>query len=316
MISLVYITSRIDPKVEWFISSLDYQTTPDEKENGIEIIFIDRLVDLVNPYEQEDRRNHFSEAVRGRFKFKHVAPKPSVWQGSHRITSVDWFAASNARNTGLVMAQGDHIAFVDDLSVLTSQYWKAMKESVGTGKVTLGAYRKVKELAVDNGNIVNFVNHPQGIDNRFGYGNDSGPVPCAGNWLYGCSFACPIQFLIDVNGSDEECDGMGFEDCILGIRLANRAIAFQYDRRMLTYESEEAHHLDKVMRRTDKGVSPNDKSHAILAKAHGSNRAENAHLGLDGIAGLRKIYQETGTIPVPISPTHDWYDGQSIAEMV
>jgi hypothetical protein len=108
---------------------------------------------------------------------------------------------------------------------------------------------------------------------------------------------------------------MGFEDCILGIRLANKGYSFQYDRRMLTYESEEMHHLDKVMRRMDKGISPDDKSHAILKLAQGTDRAENKWLGPDGIAGLRRIFQETGEIPKPDGPTHDWYDGQPICEM-
>jgi hypothetical protein len=109
---------------------------------------------------------------------------------------------------------------------------------------------------------------------------------------------------------------MGFEDCILGIRLANNGIGFQYDRRMLTYESEEDHHKDPPMRRTDKGVSPNDKSHAILKIAQGSKFAENRHFGAGGIRGLRQAFQETGEIPLPNGPTYDWFDGQPISEMI
>lgn len=313
MTSICYITSRIDPKFEWFIESLDYQTTKEEKENEIELIFIDLLVDGVEP--GSDRHKHLEDSVGGKFKFRHISPKPNVWQGQHRVTKENWFAASNARNTGLVYAKGDYIVFCDDLSVLTGAWWNAVKESRNSGKVTCGAYRKCKELKVENGNITFFSNFPQGIDNRYQYGNDGVPVSCNGNWLYGCSFACPVSFLLEVNGSDESCDGMGFEDCILGVRLANKGYAFQYDRRMMTYESEEAHHFDKPMRRTDKGVSPNDKSHAILNLASGTSRAENNHLGSEGIVGLRKVYQETGLIPRPEGPTNDWFDNQPISEM-
>lgn len=313
MVSLVYITSRIEPYVEWFLDSLAYQTTEAEKEREIEIIFVDRLLDVADP---EPRKQHFIEAVNKRFSFRHVPPKPCVWQGSHRLTKEDWFAAANARNTGLIYAVEDHIAFLDDLSVLTGTWWQALKESTKSGKVTCGAYRKVRELKVDNGNIVHFSNDTIGVDNRFQYGNDLAPVPCEGQWLYGCSFSCPTQLLIDANGSDEACDGLGFEDCILGIRLANQGAHFQYDRRLLTYESEEAHHFDKIMRRTDKGVSPNDKSHAILALARSSTRSENLHLGIEGIKGLRNFCADGQPIPLPDGPTHDWYDGQPISEMV
>lgn len=313
MITIVYITSRNNPLVQYFFDSLAYQTSPEEKASGIEIIFVDRLVDGVAP--GSPRHRLFEQANAGRFMYRHVPPKPNVWQGSHRVTSLDWFAASNARNTGIVRAQGDFLVFVDDLSVLTGAWWTSVKQARDSGKVTCGSYRKVKNLKVDNGNITFFSDFPQGVDNRSKLVNGTGPFPCSGNWLYGCSFAAPLATLLQVNGSDEACDGMGFEDCILGIRLANRRNAFQYSPLMLTYESEEDHHLDAIMRRTDKGVSPNDKSHAILAKAMGSDWAENAHLGV-GLMGLRHIFQETGEIPVPDGPATDWFDGQAIKDMV
>jgi len=326
MTSICYITSRQNPFFEWFLDSLDYQTSPGDKAN-LELIFIDRLLwdenvpkdiqelNIFTDFQNQERKKYLEDKVAGRFNFKHVGPKPSVWQTPWRVTQEDWFAASNVRNTGLICAKGDFIVFVDDLSVLTGQWFKAVKEATQSGKVTCGAYRKVKELCVDNGNIVNFVNHPQGIDNRFSYGNDSSPVVCSGHWLYGCSFTCPTEFLLDVNGSDEMCDGLGFEDCILGIRLANRGYHFQYDRRMLSYESEEHHFIDKVMRRTDKGISPNDKSHAILARANGSNRADNSWLGEGGVRALRDKVLSTGIVPVMIEPQQDWHDGQMIKEM-
>lgn len=312
MTSICYVTSRINPLWNYFLDSLDFQTTAEDKVD-IELIFIDLLVDGDLP--GSDRRNHLSECVGGRYNYSHVPPKSCSWQGVDRITKSHWFAASNARNTGVIRARGDYIVFVDDLSVPTGEWFKAVKEASTKTLVTCGAYRKVKDLRVESGNITYFTNFPQGIDNRYAYGNDHGPVNCAGNWLYGCSFGCPLDYLLQVNGSDEACDGMGFEDCILGVRLANNGIGFQYDRRMMTYESEEDHHLDKPMRRTDKGVSPNDKSHAILALAQGTKFAENSHFGSDGIRGLRKIFHESGVIPKPIGPTLDWYDGQPIAEM-
>jgi glycosyltransferase involved in cell wall biosynthesis len=312
--SICYITSRKNPLWDWFIDSLDSQTTQEEKDTDIELIFVDRLVDGDNEAIAE-RKQQLHDAVRKRFRFEHVPPKASVWQGSHRVTSQDWFAASNARNTGVVRALGEFIVFADDLSVLAGTWWAAIKDARADNKVTCGAYQKMRSMKVENGNILFSEAYPGGVDNRLRHSQGSDPVPCKGNWLYGCSFACPTEFLLAVNGSDEACDGMGFEDCILGIRVANQGYEFQYDRRMMTYESDEHHHLDAVMRRTDKGTSPNDKSHAMLKLAEATTYAENSHFGPDGIRGLKKVFMDTGEIPLPSGPTHDWYDGQSIAEM-
>ena len=312
MLSVIYITSRIQPHIEWFIDSLWNQTTEKERSEKIELIFIDRLMDAPDT---GLRANHFKEAVAGRFRFQHVAPKPNSYQGSHRVTREDFFAAANARNTGVAYANGDYLCFVDDVSVATGQWWTALKEAYWSEKITLGAYRKVRELRVEKGNITWHSHFDGGEDSRWKHGSDSAPVDCRGEWLYGCSFALPLHVMLEVNGSDEASDGMGFEDCLLGVRLENRGHKFQYDRRMLTFESEEAHHLDKIMRREDKGISPNDKSHAILKIAQATNRAENAHFGPEGISGLREVLRAKGFIPFSGMPTHDWYDGQPLAEL-
>ena len=41
-------------------------------------------------------------------------PKPNPWQGAHRLTSCNWWATANARNTALCLVRHDFVAFLDD----------------------------------------------------------------------------------------------------------------------------------------------------------------------------------------------------------
>ena len=65
--------------------------------------------------------------------------------------------------------------------------------------------------------------------------------------------------------------------------------------------------------RRDKGVSPNDKSHAALRIARGTKYFENYFPG--STRALRDHYQKHGSFPIVLEPKHDWYDGQLLAEM-
>ena len=65
------------------------------------------------------------------------------------------------------------------------------------------------------------------------------------------------------------------------------------------------------MEKRDKGVSPNDKSHALVAKLHGLNKAQH---GFD----LRKVRLDALKgygFPKPWGPAVDWYDQQPLGEM-
>jgi glycosyltransferase involved in cell wall biosynthesis len=56
-----------------------------------------------------------------------VPPKPTIWQGQHRVTKVNWWATSNARNTGIVLADHDYIVFCDDRSRLGPRWIDAVR---------------------------------------------------------------------------------------------------------------------------------------------------------------------------------------------
>lgn len=301
-LTLCYITNRMLPRFGWFAQSIWNETKDFSDISCVIVDFYARQRPL-------DGQLHpsITDVI-------WVPPKPNVWNGPHRLTNTNWFAASNQRNTGLCYAKDGWIAYVDDLSVLQPGWLRSVRESIAGNYIACGAYKKVKKLHVQSGIAVSYEEFPGGIDSRLGQAQ-SDVWPCVGSWLFGCSFAAPVEALLTVNGLDENCDGLGSEDYCLGIRLENAGYTFRYDKRMMTLESEEAHFEEAPLRRTDKGVSPNDKSHAILKMALESKYAPN-YFGDGGIRALRNRVLRGDPFPTTQVPDRDFFDGQLIREMV
>jgi glycosyltransferase involved in cell wall biosynthesis len=314
-LTIAYITSRANSRITWFLDSL-------KKQGGfssdVSVVVVDRVgnsmavieqllgVECSVPIKPEERWN-------GAF-IRVTRPKPCVWQGEHRLTKEDWFAASNARNTALCLALDGWIAYVDDLSVLLPTWLDAVKEAMRENWLVCGAYKKVKNLVVEDGLVKSFEEFPGGIDARWNRGSDSKAVPIGGHEMFGCSCAMPVEALLQINGWPEVADGLGFEDCITGIVLNNAGYGFRYDRRMCTYESAEAHEEEPSLKKRDKGKSPLDKSHAVLRIAKQSKNWPN-FFGPEGIRGLRQRVLDGEAFPIMGIPTRDWYDGALISEM-
>lgn len=317
MLTIAYMTMRKEPKIEWFFHSLGNQI------HSFGIPFSVVIIDFHAPREIAS----FC-AASGITAFQHGAPKPNVWQGPHRLTKEDYFAAANARNTALCLAPDGWIAFVDDLSVLMPGWLSRVKEAMNGNAIVGGAYKKVNKLVVENGIAVSYEEIPSGVDSRWGFGRSNRVVKINGGQLYGCSFVAPVEALLTINGFPEFADGLGSEDYLAGIVLENVGYEIMYDRQMLTLESEELHHSSaqwedtesgrvfhsSSFKRTDKGISPNDKSHAALALARRSNRFEN-YFGPGGIREVRAKVLAGEPFPIQNHPQHDWYDQQPLSEM-
>lgn len=295
-LTVVYTTARHEPRVEWFLDSLSRQADP-----ATQVIIVD-------PFRAEARNSNV----------RIVHPKPTVWQGPHRLTKEDWWAASNARNTAICFCETEWIAFVDDRSVLQPTWIEGVRAAMEGLYVVCGPYEKVHNLVVESGRIQSY-NKIDGMDSRLEYVLEhyahhkslSNPYNAPGEWTYGCSLALPLEWALQVNGFDETCDGSSGEDYIFGLMLQNNGLPIKYDTRMGILEDRTPGTLNPVMIRRDKGVSPADKSHWLLNKLKTQKKAIHQW----DIRQVRAVAMAGRGFPVSSWPNKDPYDGQPLAEM-
>jgi hypothetical protein len=303
ILTIAYCTSRKDPKIEWFVDSLIREV---EHSPTLDIKII--VVDLLHGERELPALSKLGHNCR------HVPVKPNVWQGKNRLASSDWFAAANSRNTALCLAPDGYITFVDDLSVLLPGWLDRVKAAMDGNYIVCGKYQKVKDLVVENGEVKSFTDFEAGHDNREKFAK-SPLQPCAdGGWLFGCSCAMPVEALLTIGGWTEFVDGMGSEDYLTGLTLQNAGFKLFYDSKMMTYESEELHHVEPALKRTDKGISPDDKSHrALNIVQSGTKFFDNYVQG--GMRTIREKVLKGDPFPLILQPRHDWFDGQKIELM-
>ena len=295
--TVVYSTSRIDPKFNWFIDSIAPQLGD---EHCVDVI-------LVNLHCEKERCWTLNPEFHGRshrINIIETPPKPTVWQGKHRVTSCDWWAASNARNTGICLCQTKLISFIDDRSFVGPNWVNSLVRSHVGGYSVFGSYQKRMNMVdgdINSGVIM-------GEDHRIKVSGGS-LMKCAGQGLFTCNIGMQLEWLLEVNGFEELCDSLSGEDSILGKMMENRGYAMMFDPNF--YMVEDRTDVSSCAKRTDKGVSPNDKSHAALARFGRLNRTEHPW----DLREIRDHVLAGGDWPsVSAFPKNDWYDGQPICE--
>lgn len=303
-LTIAYISNREENKFEWFADSLTSQLGVGDSIS---------LVVVNSNYKSRGSHLHFQNIAD--FPATLTPPKPNIWNGPHRLTKQNWFAASNARNTALCLAPDGYIAYVDDLSVLMPGWLQSVREAMEGNYIALGTYEKWKNLKVENGLVKGGELYSK--DSRF-HKTGGDVVSCGGDWLFGCSLAGPVQAFLDVNGWPEAlCDGLGSEDYCMGIAIGNtNKYSFRFDKRMKTIESEELHHVGEVFKKSDFGVSPNDKSHAALNTAKQSTWfPQYFGEGFPNISDLRKHVLAGGEFPIRKHPENCWFSGKPLSEL-
>lgn len=291
-LTIIYFTGRGEQaNYQWFVDSLSNQL------NGRRVSVI--RVDFHAP--------EFTGKYSG-----WVSPKPTIWQGSHRLTSEDWWAASNGRNTGICLADTEWIAFADDRSVLSPTWLDAIEAAMEGNYVVCGSYEKRSNMVVQNGKIVD-----QGtlisMDNRWEHCvKENFPIPhrCTGNWVYGCGLALPLEWALAVGGFEEALDGMSAEDTAFGVMCQNNGLPIYYDMRMHLVEDRTPVLGNQTFRREDKGdhESKLDKSHRALELFGTARNTSNRHLLLQS----RQAVQSGNPFPLMLGSQHDWWDGEVI----
>lgn len=313
-LTIAYFTCRRDCRIDWFFDSLHREISGNYE--NIKIVVVDFWAD--NSFERMEQIMRRAPANQN---VVHIQPKPNVWQGKYRLTKDDYFAASNARNTAICLAPDGWLAFVDDISVLLPGWFDSIKRAMDNNYIVLGAYKKVKGLEVVNGNPEKYTEFPGGIDSRWNYGKDSEAVQVDGGRMYGCSLAAPVEAFLQINGFDEDCDSMASEDYIAGLMLEQHGWKLMYDRRMLTFESEELHFVEKPFKRIIKAWTPESKfrekdaSHTILNMVRAGRKVAPNYFGEGGIRAVRQRVLAGEPFPITQVPQHDWRDGQPLTEM-
>lgn len=290
-LSIAFITGRREPRLDWIIDGIERQALPSDK---IQLIVIDAVDDRT----PEDIGFRPISAI---VDLVYTPPKPTIWQGKHRVTREGWWGASGSRNTALAYCSTDFIAFVDDRAELGPSWLSAVRRcSARRESVFAGAYTKNEDgkITIDHRLTIK----PEGLPN------------CGGGWLFGGTFALPLEWALDVNGFEEGCDGLSMEDVIFGLNLQNAGRRIDFVADMLVNQERSVAHAGSF-KRTDKGVSPHDKSHVALERFGKRKRTEftpdltlmRADVARDGYEGF----------PVPdpeVIMYRDWFDDQLIAE--
>lgn len=291
-LTIVYITGRKEPHLEWVLDTLAAQLHP---QDAIEVLVID--LQGRSPTDLCHGRHHPQVQVRVEL------PKPNPWQGKHRVTKVDWWAKSSAMNTGLVLCATDYVAFLDDCCRLGPQWLSTVRQGNQERVAVLaGSYDKI-----EHGTVVQDHRRLKAPEGR---------VNCGGGWLYGCTFALPLEWALDVNGAEEGCDGMGTEDYILGFMLENCGRRIDFVPSLMVTQQRPENAMPGVpsisLRRTDKGKSPLDKSHAALERFRVRKRTEFS----PDLRALRARRAAGDYSWPPVNPlVGDWYDGQLLRDM-
>lgn len=292
-LTVAYITSRREPKIEWFADSL-YQQLED---------FVDVIV--VNIFDTK-----FAPEDSHKWVWRWEPPKPTIWQGKCRITRENWWAKSNAMNTAIILCKTDWIAFVDDRSVLVPVWLRCVKDAMAVNYAVCGRYEKRANMKVEKGEIID-PGVLLGVDDRpdLGY-----PTPTR-DW-YGGSCALPLEWCLEVNGfSEDMCDGLGSEDSMFGVTLRNSGFPMKYDSRMKIIEDRTPGELEGALKRADKNphLGRQAKSWAIVRAFHGKITSGNSFDIRQHRA--RVLNGEDLQSIMPSASHYDWYDGQPLSEM-
>lgn len=296
-LAVIFCTGRANPQLDWVVDGLSAQAQPNDK---IALIVVDALS---RPARTIGYRDHPSIVY-----LIETSPKPNPWQGAHRLTDRDWFAMANARNTGICLVPDghDYVAFLDDRARLGPEWLSTVRRGAEQRKSVLaGAYEKRETVGLGTKLV---------RDHRLDL-QPAGLKDCHGGWLYGCSMAMPLEWLLAVNGLEEGCDGLTQEDVILGLMLRNAGYRIDFVPDLFVSQDRTGpvpSTKGTTYAARDKGISPNDKSHASLVRFGTLPRTEIT----PDLRQLRARVARGDPWPLPDPDVRDWYDGQLIREML
>lgn len=304
-LTICIVTARKNSCLDWIFASIFNQLKDGEA--------VDLLVVDSNCYQYQ-----FDIHEVGGRPFRSVPVMPNVWQGKYRLTREDWWAKPSAINTSICYCKTEWILFLDDRSVIAPGFMDAIRMAMKHNYIMFGSYEKRVNMTVEGGFIKNG-GIVTGEDSRWQYVQEKSlgnPFTCGGEWGYGCVVLSPLEWLLEVNGSPTRCDGLGFEDAILGLILQNAGYPMYFDRRALLIEDRTPSEIGTPMRRESWEKHPNDtsdKAHTMLRLVKTMKRSDNPY----NLRELRKVIQSGGEFPIPDpNKKHtDWFTGKDISTL-
>lgn len=325
---MAYITARPEPRFEWFFDSLSLNARREEISQIIVVDFFAQECDGQTAEKVSQRIEHVMTCAKHFHKITRVVPpKPNVWQGKHRLTPRNWWAASNARNSALCLCKNDFIAYLDDRCVLAPTWLDAVLEAREKQYAVCGVYEKRSKLMVLNGRIVDEGELLASDVRMKGVTDPQRRRPCPGEWVFGCTFALPTEWMLNVNGFSELSDSASMEDVIFGKMLENNGYPIYHDGRMKMIEDRTIEECDSAgldraefknpahnMKRSSKEKHPNDvndKLHTLLRTEAKLKRSTHQW----DLRVVRNSVLAGNSFPVPTTPTHDWHDQQALKDM-
>jgi len=290
-LTAAFISCREQPKFRWFLDSLRNQGG-----NDAPIIFVDG----------------YSSRALGTIAdgVLHVAPKPTVWSGPHRLTKDEWWSKSSSLNSAICLCKTDWIAFCDDRCVLNPGWLDSVREAMAGNYSVCGSYSKHSDLKVENGVVKNY-GQLMGQDHR---DRPGGAEHFKHHWFFGCTFALPLEWALQVNGFEELLDGLGAEDTQFGSMLRANGFEMKYDPRMRVLQDRTPGECGPEMKKTSKRRYDHDKEakdYKAIERFYGQKQSQHP-------INLREIRAKVlAGEPFPHhggQPSHDWFDGQPIKD--
>lgn len=288
------------------------------------------VVDGMLWYDESARRDALRRAVNDRFSFRHVFPKPTVWQGPHRLTKRDYFDMCSARNTVFIHAEHPYVIFLDDCTVPAPEWLQDYAQG-SPSQTTAGTYVSVHSLKQDeNGAVVDFDPVQDFQDHRLLDQPQGGP--CQGGWMYSGNLGVPLDVALAVNGYDEEYSGQGScGDCDFGIRVRRFGSVTMWNPNSVTYQIMAthtpilAHHGNCDPYETNAEAAPQkmrvafghrQRANVWLLEKLSKEPERVLPLGNPFIlTELRALVGRGELLPVPKTPIIDWRDGQLLQDM-
>jgi len=184
---------------------------------------------LIDDYgDRWDEVKKYAEANGVRTKYLHS--KPAHWKTNRQI--------ANARNTGLIYADGELIIFFDDYMWVPPDWVKSHWDSYcATKGATIARVKAAKyRAAVRTEEDLEVM----GDDERHGWVRAHQPSTYEmASWFYTFNASAPLGAIVEINGFDEEFDATSEEDIDMGLRLYRNGVKFAF----LAHDGITAYHL-------------------------------------------------------------------------